>query len=99
MQRGALHPDESSRPRDVAAKAVDLRDEIVALEDFARLAQWERDHKVSAASIAPLHVRSKIRREKIGGDRLGRIVCRQDEQALDDVAQLANVAGPAMRLQ
>ncbi len=37
--------------------------------------------------------------EKIGGDRLRCIVAREDEQTLHDVAELADIARPVMRLK
>ena len=39
MQRRALHTDKRRRPRDIAAKSVDLRQQILALEGLARFAQ------------------------------------------------------------
>src|SRR5882762_10453489 len=39
MQRRTLHADEGRRARYVAAKARYLRQEVFALEDFARIAQ------------------------------------------------------------
>src|SRR3954468_23362460 len=58
MQRRALHADESRGAGDVAAEAVDLGDQIVALEDLARLAQGQRNHQV--AILVPAHTRAQV---------------------------------------
>jgi hypothetical protein len=50
VEGGALHADEFGGLRDVAAEAVDLGDEIVALEDFARVTQRHR-HQMFRAAI------------------------------------------------
>src|SRR5712672_3678323 len=39
MQRRALHADEFRGARDIARKAADLGDQVIAFEHFARLAQ------------------------------------------------------------
>src|SRR6516165_11615086 len=43
MQCRALHADEFGRARNVAAEAVDLGEQIFALENLARVAQGKRD--------------------------------------------------------
>ena len=42
---------------------------------------------------------SQVGGQQIGGDGLGDIVAGQDQQPLHDVAQLADIARPAMGLQ
>src|SRR6185437_5149897 len=53
VQRRTLHADKFGGAGDVAAEAIDLRQQIFALEHFARLAQREA-HQVLAA-IAVRH--------------------------------------------
>ena len=82
------------------AEAGDLGDEILALEDLARVAQRQA-HEL----LAPCPVRRRRhQRPDLGGQHLGRdlgvrVAGGQDHQPLDVVAQLPDVAGPVVRLQ
>ena len=99
MQRRALHADEGRGARDVAAEARHLGQQILALEDLARVAQRQLH---DLAALLPAQHRGRVLADvvgqRVGADRpaAGR---RQDQQPLDDVAQLAHVARPVVALQ
>src|SRR5712664_1211622 len=100
MQRRALHADEFCRARDVAGKAADLGDQVVALEHFPRLT--ERQAHDVLAIVAGRHGRdhrAHVLRQHIGRYDDLRTAARQDHDALDIVAKLPDVSGPDMRLQ
>ena len=100
MQRGALHADKFGRARNIAPKAVDLRDQVITLEHFTRLAQWQ-GHDVLVALRRNLwqHV-ADIGRQHIR--RNGRIAAsfgsRQDHQAFEGPRQGDWLAQAAVRL-
>ena len=100
MQCGALHADEFGRARDVAAEAIDLGAKVLALEDLAGVAERHR-HQV----LAPCPARRRrqhlpdLGRQHFGRYRLGGVAAGEDQEALDVVAELAEVAGPVMRLE
>ena len=100
MQSRALHSDELRGAGDVAAEAVDLRDQIFALEHFARLAQWNA-HQLLAADAARngRHQSADLSGQHRGGDLRLRVSDGEDHQAFDIVAQLADVPRPVVRLQ
>ena len=99
MQCRPLHADELGRAGDVAAEAVDLRQQILALENFARLAQWQRHQMLGAAIDRQRNVRADLLRQHVGGDGRIRLAAGEDQQALDVVAKLAHVARPIVSLQ
>ena len=99
VQRRALHADELGRARDVAAEAVDLRQQVLALEDLARLAQRQRHQVLGAAVDGQRHVGADLLGQHVGGDDGVGIAAGEDHQPLDVVAQLAHVARPVVRLQ
>ena len=68
VQRRALHADELRRARDVAAEAVDLRQQILALEDLARLAQRQAHQVLGAAVDRQRHVGADLLRQHVGRD-------------------------------
>ena len=100
MQGRTLHPNKLRRAGDVAAEAVDLRDQIFTLEHFARLAQRQA-HQLLAADAAGhcRHQRADLAGQHVGGDLGVGVAGGQDHQPLDIVAQLADIAGPVVRLQ
>ena len=99
VQRRALHADEGRGARDVAAEARDLGQQIFALEDLARIAQRQLH---DLAALLPAQHRRRILADvvgqHVGADRPA-ARRRQDQQPLDDVAQLADVARPVVALQ
>ena len=99
-KRRALHADEFRGARNIAAEAADLRDEIFALEHFARLAQRQAHELLAAVAVRHgRHHRADVLRQHIGGDHRIRIAAGKDHQPFDVVAQLAHVARPVVRLQ
>ena len=100
VQRRALHADEFGGARDVAAEAVDLREQIFALEHFARLAQRQPHELLAAVAVRHRrHHRADVLRQHAGADRGVGVAAGEDHQPLDVVAQLADVARPVVRLQ
>ncbi len=100
VQRRALHADEFGGARDVAAEAVDLG----ASDTRARRSRARRGAaSTSGARPLPCPASSaasrRSRRQHLGGDRLGRVAAGEDQQPLDVVAELAEVARPVMRLE
>src|SRR3989304_4251877 len=53
VQRRALHADELGGTRDIAAEPADLRDEILPLERFSRLAQRKAHQPLTAVPARP----------------------------------------------
>src|SRR5665811_109280 len=51
VERGTLHADEFGRSGDISAKAVDLREQIFALEDLLGIAQGQRHQMLSPCPI------------------------------------------------
>ncbi|MPL79207.1 hypothetical protein SDC9_25082 [bioreactor metagenome] len=96
VQRRAFHADEGRGARDIAAEAVDLGEQVFALEEFARLAQRQRGQR-AAEHDPPLLGRAALARQLARLDRAGALA--KDQHPLDDVAQLADVARPVHRLQ
>ena len=86
--------------RDVAAEPADLGVQIAPLEHLARFAQRQRHH-LGAVVAAQRRGRdgADIRRQHVGADRLSRLARRHDQQPVDDVAKLADVARPVIGLQ
>jgi hypothetical protein len=99
VQRRTLHADELGRARDIAAETVDLRQQVLALEDLARLAQRQRHQVLRAAVHGERHVGADLLGEHVGGDDRVGVAAGEDHQPLDVVSELAHVAGPVMRLQ
>ena len=99
MQRRALHADEGRGARDVAAEARHLGQQILALEDLARVAQRQLH---DLAALLPAQHRRRVLADvvgqHVGADRPA-ARRRQDQQPLDDIAQLADVARPVVALQ
>src|SRR5690606_19744058 len=96
VERGAFHADEGRRPADVAAEAVDLGQQVFPLEKLARLAQGQRgeaarQHDPPLLRLAIALPRQLARRYRAAG-------LAEDQYPLDDVPQLADVAGPGHRL-
>lgn len=100
VQGRTFHADKLGCAGNIAAKPVDLRDEIFLLKALARLAQ-RQGHDVLVGFGWSLRQRiADFRRQQIGGDDRFRIIAaRQDDQALNIVAQLADIARPGMGLQ
>src|SRR5437762_10389603 len=100
MQRRALHADKGGGARDVAAEPRDLRQEVFALEHLAGVAQ-RQGHDLAA--LVPFDDggcdRGDLVRQHVGVYRLSGIARRHDQQPIDDVAQLADIAGPGVGLQ
>ena len=99
MQRRTLHADEGRGARNVAAEARDLGQQILALEDLARVAQ--RQLHDLAALLPAQHRRrvlADVAGQHVGADRPA-ARRRQDQQPLDDIAQLPDVARPVVALQ
>ena len=97
MKRRAFHADKPGGAADIAAKAVDLGQQIFALKDLARLAQGQRRHGATqndAARGIGLHLLSG----QFAGLDHARAVA-QDQHPLDHIAQLAHIAGPLHGLQ
>ena len=99
VQRRALHADKGRRARNVAAKARDLNVEIFPLEALARVTKRQTDHLLQAIVLGETRLRPSFRRQRIDGHRHRRIAARQNEDALNHVAQLAHIARPVSRLQ
>src|SRR6185312_8486321 len=100
VERRTLHADEFGGARNVAREPADLRDQVITLEHFPRLAQ-RQPHDVLAI-VAGRHRRyhrTHILWQHVGGDDRFRTTAGQNHDALDIVAELADVAGPHMRLQ
>jgi hypothetical protein len=79
------------------AEAVDLREEVLLLEELARLAQGQRG-EAARKHHAALLARSLV----VGWELLGADVAAglaQDQDPLDHVAELTDVAGPEHGLQ
>src|SRR5665213_2932735 len=91
MQRRSLHSDKRGGARNISTEAIDLREKIFAFENFARLAQGKRDHKIASPPIVPRRALAEIGWQQIGGDRLSRIVRRKDQQAFYNVSQLTHI--------
>src|SRR5690242_20625463 len=71
VQGGAFHADEGGGAGDVAAEAVDLRHQIIALENLPRFAQRQRNHQIAAAAAVPAAGGAQIGGKKIGRYRFG----------------------------
>src|SRR3954470_18500445 len=100
MQRRTLHPDEFGGARNVAREPADLGNQVVPLEHLPRLTQ-RQPHDVLAI-VAGRHRRyhrTDVLRQHVGGDDGFRTTAGQNHHALDIVAELADVAGPDVRLQ
>ncbi len=61
VQRRALHADKGRGARDIAAEPVDLRQQIIALEDFARLAQRQRDDEIGFCPMSPRAIAAPLK--------------------------------------
>src|SRR5579883_609097 len=96
----ALHADEGGGARDVAAEARHLRQEIFALEHLARIAQRQAH---DLAALVPFDDGggdgADLGRQHLGADRIARLARGHDEQPVDDVAQLPDVARPFIGLE
>ena len=81
-------------------KRLSLGDQIVALERLARVAQRQTEQLLAAnAAWNRGDERPDLRRQHRSGYLGVGIAKREDHQALDVVAQLADVPGPVVRLQ
>ena len=92
-----FHADETCRPADVAAKPVDLCQQVFPFEEFARLTQGQsgeaagQDHPALFARRI-IHRRQFPRRDVT-------IAVAKDQNAFHDVTQLPHVARPDHRLE
>ena len=100
VQCGTFHAHEAGGARDVAVETRHLGFQVFALEDLARLAQWQRQHLGPVRRRNPGSVgRADIRRQHVGPDRLPRLARRHDEQPVHDISQLPDVARPVIGLE
>ena len=89
VQRRAFHADEFGRARDVAGEARDLRDQVLALENLARIAQRQAHQALATrAGRRRRHHRADLGRQHLDRHLCCRITLGQDHQAFDVVAQL-----------
>src|SRR5215471_5399339 len=97
MERRALHADERRRPGYVAAEPGDLRDQVFPLEDLAGVAKRQA-HDLAALVPADHRgrIRADLRRQHLGPHGLADIARRHDQEPVDDVPQLARIAGPVV---
>ena len=97
MQRGAFHADEARGARYVPGEAADLDAEILALEGLACLAQGcaHDRRRGTLATVAAQYLGG----EQVEFDAPDAVAGGQDHRPLDDVAQLADVAGPFVALE
>ena len=100
VERRAFHADELGGARDIAAKTVDLRVEIIPLEQSARFAQ-RHCHDVGGTGnrLRLPRRRPECRLDHVCANSAVGGCRRHDKKPLHEVAELAHVAGPVEGLK
>src|SRR5216684_2501042 len=100
MQRRALHTDKGRGSRNIAAEAGHLGKQIFTLEHLARVAQRQAH---DFAALVPFDDsgsdRADLGGQHVGTDRLAHLARSHDQQPIDGIAQLADIARPFVSLQ
>ena len=99
MQGRALHSDKLSRARDIAAKTVDLGEQILALKFFSRLTERQCCHDTRQDNLACVIIAlQRVTSREFFGANVP-VAVAQNKQPLDHVFQLTQIPRPSHRLQ
>src|SRR5690348_15189261 len=99
VQRRALHPDEGRSPRNIAGEAADLDLEIFAFKRLAGFTQGAaHDRHCRPGNAGAALAVDDLARQQIHFDARHAVARCKDDGSLNDVAELADVTRPVVRL-